>query len=684
MEFVSGLSLHELLVQDGAFPAGRVVEIMSATCAGVAAAHRQKIVHRDIKPLNIMLQEGLPVSEGLKVLDFGLAKIKSGELLGSFVQAQTTGLMGSPFYMAPEQWSDEEPDARADIYSLGILMYQMLTGDVPFKGNGIPAIMKKHLTMDPPAMASWGVNVPAPIEAVVRHALQKERSKRPASAELLLEELRQAAASVAAELNAALGPEGQKTVAGIGKGVTTNSVDFATSPLTLSQPTTTLHLRTYPAHASIFVNNVPVGVTDSAGDLSLRNMLQGNHRLMVAREGYVEWVSEVVCDDGEFNLEIALDSLEEGQAPGQPTTPGYITLRKTGTNEAPNGTYGGPTGRSTTAGAGPNASHSALNPTMMHGSLAGSAGALSAVGGLSSNQVAGYATNMPPAPAPRSLTPLILAVLAGFLLLGGIGAYALFVRPATDKPAVNGPNGNPTTPDNPTGTIKAELIAIPGGTFKMGRKSGLNPETPEHAVSVKPFAMDKTEVTNAQYAEFVRAAKYPAPSYFDQDKPPAGQEQMPVCKVSIADVEAFAKWRSARDGVTYRLPTEEEWEFAARNGEQNTVYPWGNTWTDGYAATNEAKILSLQPVGAYPNGQNRWGVLDLIGNVWEWTSSKASFYPGNPSLVVPQHIEWHIVRGGSFTSSHTSKEPISSAYRNWVDPTDKGSAIGFRLARSGS
>ena len=83
-----------------------------------------------------------PVAEGLKILDFGLAKIKSGELLGSFIQAKTSGLMGSPFYMAPEQWGDEEPDAHADIYSLGVILYQMLAGEVPFKGSSIPSIIR--------------------------------------------------------------------------------------------------------------------------------------------------------------------------------------------------------------------------------------------------------------------------------------------------------------------------------------------------------------------------------------------------------------------------------------------------------------------------------------------------------------------------------------------------------------
>src|SRR5205823_2210909 len=94
MEFVECISLHDLLTQQKRLPAAEAVEIMLAVCAGVAAAHRQGIVHRDLKPLNIMLRPGEPPAESLKVLDFGLAKIKSGELLGSLVAAQTQGKIG--------------------------------------------------------------------------------------------------------------------------------------------------------------------------------------------------------------------------------------------------------------------------------------------------------------------------------------------------------------------------------------------------------------------------------------------------------------------------------------------------------------------------------------------------------------------------------------------------------------
>src|ERR1700675_195166 len=174
MEFVNGKSLSDILAEEKLMAPPRAMEFMSAIGAGVAAAHKQNIVHRDLKPLNIMVQDKMPITEGLKILDFGLAKIKSGELLGSFVQAKTSGLMGSPFYMAPEQWSDEEPDARADIYSLGIILYQMLSGDVPFKGSSIPSIMKKHLTQAPASFKSVGVDVSPRVEAVVYHALEKD------------------------------------------------------------------------------------------------------------------------------------------------------------------------------------------------------------------------------------------------------------------------------------------------------------------------------------------------------------------------------------------------------------------------------------------------------------------------------------------------------------------------------
>ena len=188
MEYVEGESLHDLLTREKRLDPERAFDLISAICAGVGAAHHQGIVHRDLKPLNVMICKDKPsISQAVKILDFGLAKIKSGELLGSFIQAQTTGLMGSPYYMAPEQWSDDEPDSRSDIYSLGVMLFQMLSGDVPFKGSSIPAIMKKHISDPPPAFFELGVSVSPELELAVRHTLQKEPEKRTTTVEMMID-----------------------------------------------------------------------------------------------------------------------------------------------------------------------------------------------------------------------------------------------------------------------------------------------------------------------------------------------------------------------------------------------------------------------------------------------------------------------------------------------------------------
>ncbi|HYP53419.1 MAG TPA: protein kinase, partial [Pyrinomonadaceae bacterium] len=215
MEFIQGKSLHDILNEEGRLAPGFAAEIMSGVCAGLSAAHRQGIIHRDLKPLNVMLRDEAPsVHEGVKLLDFGLAKIKSGELLGSFVAAQTTGLMGSPFYMAPEQWGEEEPDRRADIYSLGVIAYQMLAGEVPFKGPSIPAIMKKHLTGDVPGLVERNASVPPEMERAVMRALSKEPDARPQTVEEFVTELREAAGLSAATTTGSFArPLGVDTVA---------------------------------------------------------------------------------------------------------------------------------------------------------------------------------------------------------------------------------------------------------------------------------------------------------------------------------------------------------------------------------------------------------------------------------------------------------------------------------------
>jgi LPXTG-motif cell wall-anchored protein len=279
----------------------------------------------------------------------------------------------------------------------------------------------------------------------------------------------------------------------------------------------------------------------------------------------------------------------------------------------------------------------------------------------------------------RSRTVYIAGAVALVLLLAAGGGFFLL----RNRSVVTPTPPPQTQPEQPQQTlpkpvpIAAEMVAIPGGSFLMGSNKGLPQEAPAHQVTVGPFMMDKTEVTNAAYAEFVASSNYQPPADWSGNKPPAGQELLPVTGVSLDDANAFAAWRSQRDGVSYRLPTEEEWEFAARNGSQADNYPWGDIWSEDKA--NLTKVI--RPVGSYPAGQNKWGVMDLIGNVWEWTSSEIKLYPGSPSAIrIPAtQASWVLIRGGSHSSEASGPTAVSSFKREWVDPVRKDGKLGFRL-----
>lgn len=192
MEYIDGISLEEMLRTDGALTPARAFEILKPIAMGVGAAHKQGITHRDLKPLNVMLRRGAPLAQAVKVLDFGLAKIKNTESFSSLILAKTTNLLGSPHYMPPEQWDNENVDARSDIYSIGVILFRMLTGHLPFDGSSMPNIMYQHMQAPVPAFASLGLPASPPIEAVLQRALEKEQDKRYPTVEELLSAYEQA------------------------------------------------------------------------------------------------------------------------------------------------------------------------------------------------------------------------------------------------------------------------------------------------------------------------------------------------------------------------------------------------------------------------------------------------------------------------------------------------------------
>ena len=189
MEYLSGKTLKQIIREEGPLPLNRAVEIMRQVGDALQAAHAQNVVHRDLKSDNIMLQSTTS-GDHAKVLDFGIAKINEPE--GEFDAGLTAPnlVMGTPQYMSPEQCSQEsEIDSRSDIYSFGILLYEMLVGHVPFTGDSPTIIMMKHLQDPVPSVLDERKDIPASVGRVVARAMAKLPGNRYQTVGELLEDL---------------------------------------------------------------------------------------------------------------------------------------------------------------------------------------------------------------------------------------------------------------------------------------------------------------------------------------------------------------------------------------------------------------------------------------------------------------------------------------------------------------
>ncbi len=429
-----------------------------------------------------------------------------------------------------------------DIYSLGIVVYEMLTGHVPFEGDGSGTsdyeIRRGHIEMPVPSMADYYPGIPAELEKVVLKALEKEPDDRYQTAHQfreLIEEYEQ------------------------------------------------------------------TGLAKITG------------RMFGARQTV----------------------LQEGRGPGRPSLA-----------DAP------------TVGIG-----NTFLTEPSHSS--------NSFGNLSNNAVSHSSANSPSpehyqrprsiraAEEQKSKLPLFLGIAILALLTIGI-SYWLLTRP---QPLIDPNRGQ-------ISVVPADMIAIPGGEFMMGREDGNDYEKPVHPVNVGPFLIDKSEVTNEQYSQFVRQTRHQPPSHWPKGQYQIGKATIPVVNVSWYDAKDYCEWSGKR------LPTEEEWEFAAR-GKDGRLYPYGgNQWKPRFSNAKEVGLEEPQPVGSYPDGASPFGVLDMAGNAAEWTASDYKPYPN--SLASPQEGN-KIIRGGGFRV--LAKEQTATD-RFFDRPNVMYDFIGFRCAKS--
>ena len=565
MEYLPGRTLQALLEEEGALPLDRALPILEQVADALDHAHGQGVVHRDVKPANVMVEETARDLQAT-LMDFGLVKAMAE---GSALTSHGT-LLGSPEYMAPEQ-ADPERAAQvspaADRYALGIVAYQMLTGRVPFPGN-TPATLNAHEHKPVPLPRRLRPGLPRAMEEALLKMLAKAPADRFATAGAFVARLREA-----------LPAEGKA----------------------LRPPP-----RPLPRWAGIL-----------GGVLVLVLLLGGVYLgTRIGHESTPEPTATVAAVQRP-TIAMATDAptptatLTPTNSPALTDTPTVTPTKTPVPTDTPTAT--------------PSDTPTPTNTPMDTPTATGTPSPTD--------------TPIPTSTPTLTPTPIPAAPAAG----------------ATRVREVDG----------------MVEVYVPGGTFQMGSSEGYGDEQPVHTVSLDGFWIDRTEVTNAQYALCVEDGQCDQSLYADDANFNGGN--YPVVGVSWNDATAYCQWAGGR------LPTEAEWEYAAR-GEEENIYPWGNESPTCDLAQYSDCSGSTVPVGSFPDGVSWCEALDMAGNVWEWVSDWYGDYPSgaqtNPSG--PATGDYRVLRGGSWYGYPLN---VRSAYRGRLNPGSTSYDPGFRCSR---
>ncbi len=226
------------------------------------------------------------------------------------------------------------------------------------------------------------------------------------------------------------------------------------------------------------------------------------------------------------------------------------------------------------------------------------------------------------------------------------------------------------------------MVYIPPGKFIMGSDEddleGVGEEQPSHEVYLDGYWIGKYEVTFDQYDKFCAESSRDRPGDSDAGW---GRGKRPAINVSWYDAEAYCRWLSAKTGLNFKLPTEAQWEKAAR-GTEGQRFPWGNQEANEKLANfgNDSEIRKTNPVGSYPQGESPYGLMDMAGNVWEWCYDWYGSYSAEPQKnpTGPQTGHFRVLRGGSWFDSPMY---IRCSIRFYAKPSYRGNIEGFRLCQ---
>jgi serine/threonine-protein kinase len=645
------------------------LEIFTQVGLALGYAHRQGVIHRDVKPGNILIGEG----NWALLTDFGLAKIRAGDR-----KLTKSGIgMGTPDYMAPEQAQGLPVDARADLYSLGCMLHEMLTGRVPFEADSGMAVVVKHITEPPRPPREINPRLPLAVEQVILRALEKDPAKRYQTAETMVTDLARAIGRpdqftlptpvAEAPVLAPLPPRTSAVTSP--RAIVTARWEQSRNWIKVQQPI--VADRTRRAGRWVLARLRRLGWAIRAGLLGLGHALR---RLAAAVAALVRRAAGRVRD--------WLEARDVRAAP--PAKP-----------------------KSTRARAAGKKSRSARQTTSTI-----ALGARPTARAIVERARSALAAARDRVTRRRLLTAIatIVALLIVVLLLlvrpfdsvpveaqaTGTFAPGVSASPAPNetRPAATTAGGQTDTPEpadtpqpavtpTPLPEAPAGMVAVTGGTFKMGATGGNYEadETPPHFVTVNPFYIDVVEVTVAQFARFANGSGYVSEAERKGDATTwrtfnvADRQRHPVTHVSWNDAATFCRYYGKR------LPTEAEWELAAKGYSEN-VYSWGNSFSAERVNTRERGAGQPIPVGDLSNA-TPFGAYDMIGNVWEWVADwyGGGYYGESPASNPggPGSGQERVIRGGSFKSLG---DRATTTIRRKAFPDGWSDDIGFRCVRN--
>ena len=623
MEYVEGRTLKEEVKETGPLPEERVREVLAALTEGLAAVHGAELLHRDIKPENVMVRP-----DGTAVLvDFGAAR----QAVGGHSRSLTAVL--TPGYAPIEQYSGRGHQGPwTDIYALGALAYEALSGQVPEDAT----------------------------ERVLEDRLRPLGKVAPQGV----------SAGLAAGIDAALAVDGRDRPQSLGAWRELLAGTAGVSPVSLR-----------PRSGKSFGTAAPSGV--SAG-----NEAVGAERSAAA---WRRWWLPGAAAAGLVGvaLVVALNAPWNGGGPDPPVVDPN-SVREETLVEPDGGTVAADQAAADQAAAEQAAAdQAAADQAAAEQAAAEQAAAEQAAAEqAAAEQAAADQAAAEQAAAEQAAAEQAAADQAAADQAAADQAAA--DQAAADQAAAEQAAADQAAAEQAAAQRQAvradvpEMVVIPAGRFRMGCVSGRDcedDELPVHEVTVASFALSKYEVTFEEYDRFTAAT-----GGRRADDGGWGRGTRPVINVSWNDAQAYAAWLSAETGETYRLPSEAEWEYAARAGTA-TAYSWGNEIgrnranCDGCGSRGDDEQTA--PVGSF--GANAWGLHDMHGNVWEWVED---CWHGNYARAPTDGTAWasgvscarRVLRGGSWYD--VNPRLLRSAIRSGISTGFRFNLIGFRVART--